>query len=169
MKATITIEDLNAAKAMSWDTKTCIISQFAKRVLKEEILGSSGCSVITRKHIHVIHPSPYDIAFAFDDAHGTHGTRDYSLVESMLPYEVDIEKRKPPTPPTPQATHATDNLQESIDEASKLANEVLIDLSFACGHNTVKADTIKQTNKAILALCGALQIVKNEFQYYQKK
>lgn len=93
MKATITIEDLNAALALPWGTSTCIIAQFAKRMLKQEVASSSGSSILTKENKrYFISPKQYQLVDAFDDAHKTNGTRAYSLVESRLPVEVNIEE-----------------------------------------------------------------------------
>lgn len=59
-----------------------------------------------------------------------------------------------------------DNLQLSINEASDKANAVLTNFINGRGPSL---DDLEQTNQAILALCGALQIVKQELEYKQNK
>ena len=59
-----------------------------------------------------------------------------------------------------------DNLQLSIDEASDKANAVLTNFINGRGPSL---DDLEQTNQAILALCGALQIVKQELEYKKNK
>lgn len=53
-----------------------------------------------------------------------------------------------------------DNLQTAINEASEKAQNIL--------GSSIETVQVGELAEAILALCGALQIVSQEFRYYKK-
>jgi hypothetical protein len=93
-KITIAICDLNAAVAVPWDTKTCLLAQAIKQELGSEVeyCGRGAGRVVTGAAFSTKSMKLWRLVTEFDCRHGMdRNGRGLSLIRQQLPFEVELE------------------------------------------------------------------------------
>lgn len=91
MKTTITIDDLNAAIALPWDTKTCLVSQCVMRATKKKVESAGHYTFIMDDKEQIIISNNH-IAAMFDEAHDKRGSKNYDSIRKLLPLEITLDR-----------------------------------------------------------------------------